>query len=44
MRHKAFIVDRYGSKDRVRFAKKVGEIMTELFDNVTPNESFRFHT
>jgi hypothetical protein len=26
------------------FAKKVGEIMTELSDNVTPNESFRFHT
>jgi hypothetical protein len=26
------------------FAKKVGEIMPELPDNVTPNESFRFHT
>lgn len=26
------------------FAKKVGEIMTELSDNVTPNKSFRFHT
>jgi len=26
------------------FAKKVGEIMTELSDNVSPNESFRFHT
>jgi len=26
------------------FAKKVGEIMTELSDNVTPNPSFRFHT
>jgi len=26
------------------FAKKVGEIMTELSDNVAPNESFRFHT
>jgi hypothetical protein len=26
------------------FLKKVGEIMTELSDNVTPNESFRFHT
>jgi hypothetical protein len=25
------------------FAKKVGEIMTELSDNVTPNPSFRFH-
>jgi hypothetical protein len=25
-------------------AKKVGEIMTELSDNVTPNPSFRFHT
>jgi len=23
---------------------KVGEIMTELSDNVTPNPSFRFHT
>ncbi len=26
------------------FAKKVGEIMTELSDNVSPNPSFRFHT
>jgi hypothetical protein len=26
------------------FAKKVGEIMTELSDNVAPNPSFRFHT
>ena len=26
------------------FAKRVGEIMTELSDNVTPNPSFRFHT
>jgi hypothetical protein len=26
------------------FAKKVGEIMTELSDNVMPNPSFRFHT
>jgi hypothetical protein len=26
------------------FAKKVGEVMTELSDNATPNESFRFHT
>ena len=25
------------------FAKKVGEIMTELSDNVMPNPSFRFH-
>jgi hypothetical protein len=25
------------------FAKKVGEVMTELSDNVTPNPSFRFH-
>lgn len=26
------------------FAKRVGEIMTELSDNVLPNPSFRFHT
>ena len=26
------------------FAKRVGEIMTELSDNVAPNPSFRFHT
>jgi hypothetical protein len=26
------------------FAKKVGEIMTEHSDNMTPNPSFRFHT
>ena len=26
------------------FAKKVGEVMTELSDNVMPNPSFRFHT
>jgi hypothetical protein len=26
------------------FAKKVGEIMTELSDNASPNPSFRFHT
>jgi hypothetical protein len=26
------------------FAKKVGEIMTELSDNANPNPSFRFHT
>jgi hypothetical protein len=26
------------------FAKKVGEIMTELSDNVNPKDSLRFHT